>query len=78
MSLEHHVDRIRARVLQDALSEATAAYWRRRAQWFRWAAPRPEDYTGQATPEELDARRQRLLGLAEQCERRAQLEKAGR
>ena len=33
-SLTEYMDHFRARVLQDALTEATAAYWRRRADTF--------------------------------------------
>lgn len=32
--LAAHVEHFRARVLQDALAEATASYWRRRAEQF--------------------------------------------
>ena len=32
--LSEHVQHFRQRVLQDALAEATAAYWQRRAQQF--------------------------------------------
>lgn len=32
--LEEYVEHFRRRVLQDALAEATAAYWRRRAMAF--------------------------------------------
>lgn len=32
--LAEHVEHFRARVLQDALAEATAAYWERRAETF--------------------------------------------
>ena len=32
--LPEHLEHFRARVLQDALNEATAAYWQRRAEAF--------------------------------------------
>jgi hypothetical protein len=47
------LDHFRARILQDALTEATAQYWLHRAEQFEAAAPQPGDYYGQATQEEL-------------------------
>jgi hypothetical protein len=41
-----HVEHFQHRVIQDALAEATAAYWRRRADQFDAAQPRPGDYLG--------------------------------
>jgi hypothetical protein len=38
------LDHFRARILQDALTEATAEYWERRAQQFVDAIPRAGDY----------------------------------
>lgn len=46
--LEEHVDHFRTRVLQDAMTDATADYWRRRARSFEAALPRPGDFTGGA------------------------------
>lgn len=71
--LPEHVEHGRVRVLQDALADATAATWRRRAEMFRWAAPRPGDFTGRATRAELSERWQRCMKLAEACEHRATL-----
>jgi len=64
----------RCRVLADALSEATRDYWRRRAEAFEDAAPRPGDFPGRATPEELRAARRRCLDAAAACRARASLE----
>jgi hypothetical protein len=36
MDVLDHVEHFRARVVQDALAEATAGYWRRRAVTFEW------------------------------------------
>lgn len=66
-----------ARVLADCLSEATATFWHRRAQALEDAAPRPDDYTGRATPAELSAARQRCLDAAAACRARATLEGPG-
>lgn len=71
--LVEHIDHFQRRVLQDAVSDATAAYWRQRAQMLRWAAPRPGDFTGGASVEEIDLRRRRLERMAELCEHRAEL-----
>ncbi len=72
-ALAENVEHFRHRVLQDALSEATAAYWRRRAQILRWAQPRPGEYAGHSTPEQLRDRWQRLEEQAVACENRARV-----
>ncbi len=66
-----------ARVLQDALADATAIYWRRRAQTFLDAAPRLTDYNGRATAAELAERAERCRQAAEVCMQRASLEAPG-
>jgi hypothetical protein len=43
--LDAYVDHFRMRVLQDALNEATAAYWLKRAKTFESAAPGGYVYT---------------------------------
>ncbi len=68
---------LHARVLQDALAEATASYWERRAKVMEWAAPRPGDWPGRATPEDLSAARERCLSAAAACRARASLEAPG-
>jgi hypothetical protein len=67
--VEHH----RARCLQEALSEATSHYWRRRAATFEAARPRPGDYSGRATPERLAERDATLAAIAHACRLRADL-----
>jgi hypothetical protein len=47
------LDHFRARFLQDALTEATAQYWLRRAEQLDAAAPQPGDYNGHASQEQL-------------------------
>lgn len=62
-------EHFRARVLQDALTEATAVYWERRAvQLDQAAEPRPRD-RGPADPE----RQARLTEAAAACRRHAWL-----
>lgn len=66
-----HVDHFQHRVVQDAITAATATYWRRRAATFDWARPRPGDYLGTAGQEravELDAR---LVASRDACLARA-------
>ncbi len=62
-----------ARLIADALNEAEAAYWRRRAQVLRWAQPRPGEFHGRATREELRESWHRLEEQAQACEHRARV-----
>lgn len=66
-----HIEHFRARVLQDALAEATSRHWRRRAEQLEWAMARPGDYTGQATQADRHARAVRLAAQAQACRARA-------
>lgn len=61
------------RVIADALCEANAAYWSRRASVFEDAAPRPGDFHGKATRDELDAAWRRCMADAARCRRHAAL-----
>jgi hypothetical protein len=67
------LDHFRARILQDCLTEATAAYWLRRSVAFEEAAPRPVDFHGSATQEELRERWKECMATARACRRHAQL-----
>lgn len=71
MSLD--LDHFSARILQDALTEATSSYCGRRAREFERARSRPGDYTGQATPGEIRAADARLTAAAQACRARATL-----
>ena len=66
-------DHFAARVLQDCITEASAAYWKRRAMAFDAARPRPGDFHGRATPAELAERDERCRQAAEFCRHRASL-----
>lgn len=59
------------RLLQDAVNEALAATWERRAAAFLAARPRPGDYRGRATDADLRQRWQRLTEVAQACRARA-------
>lgn len=69
---EGYLFHFRKRLMQDALTGAVAAYWRRRAAVFEAAKPRPTDYTGQATQAELRDQWRRLDSLAKACRARAE------
>lgn len=73
INLADHLDHFRARILQDCLTEATAVYWRRRAQTFAEAAPRSDDFNGSASVEELAERAERCQAVALACRQHAQL-----
>jgi hypothetical protein len=67
-----HVENLQRRVLQDAMTEATAVYWRRRAEQWRLALPWPGDYLGtESTPLTRAARRRRVEAIVAACEAKA-------
>jgi hypothetical protein len=72
-ALTKHLAHFQARVLQDALNEASAAYWLRRAKAYEDAArPRPAEWMGfQTTSAERAARRQRMQETAAACRSKA-------
>lgn len=76
-ALAEHVEHFRARVLQDALYEATAYYWRRRAEAFEAARPRASDWPGRATPEQLAEADRRCATAALACRQRAAMSLIG-
>lgn len=66
-----HIDHFQRRVIQDALTDATAVYWRRRADTFDWARPRPGEFYGNATRDDLREQDARLAAMARACRARA-------
>lgn len=68
-----YLEQFTTRLIQDAIAHATPATWIRRGDLFTWARPRPDDYTGRATPAEIDDRDRRLAALARACYHRATL-----
>ena len=76
-ALARHVEHFRARVVQDALAEADAAYWLRRADAFDAARPRRGDFHGRASRQELAQRDQRLAETAAACRARAAVSLVG-
>lgn len=55
------VEHFRARVLQDALNEATIGYWLGRARDLAKALHQPGDHPGQRTPEQLREHNYRIV-----------------
>lgn len=62
-----YVLHFQARVMSDALAEASAGYWRRRAEQLRRCLSRPSDFQGRATTEQIAARDARLLADIQRC-----------
>jgi hypothetical protein len=67
------IDHFRARVLQDALTEATAHYWVHRAHQFQQAAPTVGEFHGQATRDELNQRWLECMATTQACLNHAEL-----
>lgn len=67
------LDHFRARILQDALTEATAQYWLHRAHQFQQAAPRVGEYHGSATRDELNQRWIECMATSQACLNHADL-----
>lgn len=76
MSLSPH--EFSACVVADAMYESEGAYWLRRAAALEWARPRPGDFTGRATAEEIRERDRRLAEQAAACRARAELHRGPR
>lgn len=72
-NIVEHLDHFQHRVIQDALSEGTAAYWRRRAETFRNARPTLGEFHGNLTAEQLRAKWLELTEIADACDARAEL-----
>jgi hypothetical protein len=67
------IEHFKARLLQDALTTATTAYWVHRAYQFQQAAPRADEYHGNATVEELRERWWNCMNTSLACRRHADL-----
>ena len=75
--LVEHVDHFQSRVLREAYLDAEAATFDRLAEMLEWARPRPGDFHGKATREELRARYDRLTEQAQACRNRARVSLLG-
>ena len=64
----------RARVLQDALTEALRSTWLRRADAFEAAMHRPgKDFPGRCSVDQIAANNERLAQKAQACRRHASI-----
>lgn len=68
---------LRRRAVQDAITSVLAEQWHRRADLWDWASPRPGDYTGRATAEQLAEDTQRCASAAFACRAHAAMLDAG-
>ena len=66
-------EQLQLRAIQDVLQMASAATWERRAEASEFARPRPGDFNGGATEQELALRDARLAREAEACRNHARL-----
>jgi len=72
-SIGQSLENFARRLLTDCLNEATRTYWLKRAQDFENAKPRPGEYQGTSTREELRARWLWLDEIARACRARAEI-----
>lgn len=71
--LDDFIANFQRRSLQDALCDATADWWHRRAAEWDAVPARPGDYVGQSTPEQRKQRRREAADRAALCRYRAGL-----
>lgn len=71
--LNAYVTNFQRRVLQDALTHATATYWHRRAAEWEAVPARPGDYLGNSTPDQRATTRRTCRERAAHCRYRAGL-----
>jgi hypothetical protein len=64
---------LRRRAIQQSILEAESWFWAWRAEQFHAAAPRPDEYFGQATSAELGEAFNRCRATAQACLNHAQL-----
>lgn len=65
------------RMMQQAMQEQTAKFWRKRAEQFESARPRKSDYRGDATDADLKRRDDYCAQTALACNRHADLLESG-
>lgn len=71
LDLAEYVEHFRARVLQDALTEALRSTWLRRADAFEAAIHQPGDFPGQCSVGQIEANNRRLAQKAQACRNHA-------
>jgi len=70
-------ERIRIRAVQEAVGNAAAFTWTRRAELLEFALSREGDFRGQATDEQIAERDRRLAAQVAACRHRAELLTSG-
>ena len=70
-AIEDSLEKFAHDLLVDAFTDASRAYWLRRAAELEAARPRRGDFTGNATPQSLSAAWDRLTQAAAACRARA-------
>ena len=68
-----YLEHFQMRVIQDAISSAHAEQLIRRAEQFEAARPKPGDFHGQATRDELSRRWRELTSIADALRAKAEL-----
>lgn len=71
--LRSTVDHFVLRLLTECIDDAARKQWLKRAAAFENARPKPDDFHGQATPEELRRRWRELTEIANACRARAKV-----
>lgn len=72
-ALVEHVDHFQRRALREAIRDAERGQNLRRAAEWEAAAPRPDDYTGRATPEQIAEATRRCHAVAAAYRARAEV-----
>lgn len=72
-SLAETLDHFVLRLLTDTLNEQTSRYYLKRAEDFENAKPRPGEFHGNRTPEQLREQWRRLDEIARACRARAEV-----
>lgn len=67
------IDHFRRRVIQDAVTEATACHWERRAGYFERCLIQPGDYTGKLTAAEIEESNRRIESIIDACLNKARV-----
>ena len=71
--LDSYFANFSGRLVQDALNEATAVCWTRRAEEFERAVHRPGDFPGLCSVKQIEEANARCAAKALACRRRASL-----
>lgn len=71
--LHRYLAHFQWRVLQDALTQATADHWEHRATQLEQARPRRGDYPGQTSQRDRALKHRQLTDIATSCRHKADL-----